>query len=269
MSRTAWAGRWRRRKRLDSPPARAPRAALQPRHLWAGAFAALAGAGHRDHPGRPAASALILTGSPVAGRFTFPATGRPRAPARCDQAAGRHYVSRPLGWISTTPRPARGPDPVGPQHYNPDLLIVDKEPTGFRGELLPTLDQLLERAIPSWFWACATFWTNPRFWPTNGSAKARWSDRRPITTKFGSMACSRFMTPPAALSSARRAQPDISPAICAAIGRTRPPPEESYILITPGGGGDGKAMVNLVLSAYEQDPTLPARHPGLWPVPVG
>ena len=26
--------------------------------------------------------------------------------------------------------------------YDPDLLIVDKEPTGFRGELLPTLEKL-------------------------------------------------------------------------------------------------------------------------------
>ena len=26
------------------------------------------------------------------------------------------------------------------QQYEPDILIVDKEPTGFRGELLPTLE---------------------------------------------------------------------------------------------------------------------------------
>jgi predicted glycosyltransferase len=33
-------------------------------------------------------------------------------------------------------------------------------------------------------------------------------------------------------------------------------PDEPYILITPGGGGDGAGMVNLVLSAYETDPSL-------------
>ena len=30
------------------------------------------------------------------------------------------------------------------QQFDPDLLIVDKEPTGFRGELLPTLENLLQ-----------------------------------------------------------------------------------------------------------------------------
>jgi predicted glycosyltransferase len=33
-------------------------------------------------------------------------------------------------------------------------------------------------------------------------------------------------------------------------------PQTPYILVTPGGGGDGAAMVSLVLSAYEQDPDL-------------
>mgnify|MGYP001794896314 FL=1 len=33
-------------------------------------------------------------------------------------------------------------------------------------------------------------------------------------------------------------------------------PEDPYILVTPGGGGDGEAMVDLVLRAYEQDPNL-------------
>ena len=33
-------------------------------------------------------------------------------------------------------------------------------------------------------------------------------------------------------------------------------PEAPYILITPGGGGDGAAMVSLVLDAYEADPDL-------------
>lgn len=34
------------------------------------------------------------------------------------------------------------------------------------------------------------------------------------------------------------------------------PKGEPYVLITPGGGGDGDAMVDHVLSAYEQDPNL-------------
>jgi predicted glycosyltransferase len=33
-------------------------------------------------------------------------------------------------------------------------------------------------------------------------------------------------------------------------------PEKPYVLITPGGGGDGAAMVSLALSSYEADPDL-------------
>jgi predicted glycosyltransferase len=34
------------------------------------------------------------------------------------------------------------------------------------------------------------------------------------------------------------------------------PPDEPYILVTPGGGGDGEVLVDLVLQAYEKDPEL-------------
>ena len=37
------------------------------------------------------------------------------------------------------------------------------------------------------------------------------------------------------------------------------PQDGAYILVTPGGGGDGQSMVDLVLSAYEQDPNLSPR----------
>ena len=38
-------------------------------------------------------------------------------------------------------------------------------------------------------------------------------------------------------------------------------PGEPYILVTPGGGGDGEALIDWVLRAYETDPVLP--HPAL------
>ena len=34
-------------------------------------------------------------------------------------------------------------------------------------------------------------------------------------------------------------------------------PSEKFILVTPGGGGDGAELVDWVISAYEQDPGLP------------
>ena len=38
-------------------------------------------------------------------------------------------------------------------------------------------------------------------------------------------------------------------------------PGEPYILVTPGGGGDGDALIDWVLRAYESDPGIP--HPAL------
>jgi predicted glycosyltransferase len=39
--------------------------------------------------------------------------------------------------------------------------------------------------------------------------------------------------------------------------RSQAVPDEPFILVTPGGGGDGTDMIDWVLSAYEQDPTIP------------
>ena len=93
----------------------------------------------------PTSSALILTGSPIAGRFTFPhRVDHVRLPGVTKLADGS-YVSRTLGMsIDETTELRAGLIRSTAQQYQPDLLIVDKEPTGFRGELLPTLDMLLD-----------------------------------------------------------------------------------------------------------------------------
>ena len=43
------------------------------------------------------------------------------------------------------------------------------------------------------------------------------------------------------------------------LGTVGEPPERPYVLITPGGGGDGAMMVDLAISAYERDPDLMPR----------
>lgn len=101
---------------------------------------ALAGAiTHAD----PTASALILTGSPVAGRFAFPSrVDHVRLPGVIKRSDGS-YASRTMGMsIEETTSLRAGLIRSTALQYAPDVLIVDKEPTGFRGELLPTLDEL-------------------------------------------------------------------------------------------------------------------------------
>jgi len=91
----------------------------------------------------PGASALILTGSPVAGRFTFPRrVDHVRLPGVTKRADGS-YAARTIGMgIDEVTELRSGLIQTAVQQFNPDVLIVDKEPTGFRGELLPTLEHL-------------------------------------------------------------------------------------------------------------------------------
>ena len=88
-------------------------------------------------------SAIILTGSPVAGRFTFPpAVDHVRLPGVKKLADGS-YLSENSGMnLEATTSLREGLINSTIAQYDPDLLIVDKEPTGFRGELLPSLEGL-------------------------------------------------------------------------------------------------------------------------------
>jgi len=85
-------------------------------------------------------TALILTGSPVAGRFTFPErVDHIRLPGVTKMPDGS-YMSETLGMgIDDTTTLRAGLILATMQHFKPDLVIVDKEPTGFRGELLSGL----------------------------------------------------------------------------------------------------------------------------------
>ena len=92
----------------------------------------------------PTASALILTGSPVAGRFAFPErVDHVRLPGVTKLSDGS-YVSLKLGTDIDEITALRGSlIQTSIESFEPDLLIVDKEPTGFRGELLPSLEMLV------------------------------------------------------------------------------------------------------------------------------
>ena len=89
-----------------------------------------------------AASAIILTGSPVAGRFTFPEeVDHIRLPGVKKLEDGS-YISQTGGMdIDQTTELRAGIIQSSLENYDPDLLIVDKEPTGFRGELLGAQEQ--------------------------------------------------------------------------------------------------------------------------------
>ncbi len=207
----------------------------------------------------PSASALILTGSPVAGRFAFPErVDHVRLPGVTKLEDGS-YISQTLGMDinEVTELRARMIQSTI-EAYSPDLLIVDKEPTGFRGELLPTLEALrgcqntkcvlgLRDVLDEQDVLAAE-------WERKGAVAA--------TDKFYDEI---WVYGPRSVYDPTKGLP-LAPATRGRMHWTgylrRSPqddgqvPTDPYVLVTPGGGGDGAAMVDLVLSAYETDPDL-------------
>ncbi len=210
----------------------------------------------------PEASALILTGSPVAGRFTFPRrVDHVRLPGVTKLADGS-YASQTMGMSIDEVTDLRSSlIQTSVEQFDPDVLIVDKEPTGFRGELLPTLEYLEKTRDTKLVLGLRDVLDEPEV------LAAEWARKDAIA------ATERFYheiwvyglrsiydpTQGLPLSPAVQSRMHWTGYLRRDLGPVGEAPDQPYFLITPGGGGDGKAMVNLVLSAYEEDPDLSPR----------
>ncbi|MEQ6204353.1 hypothetical protein ABMC88_15040 [Sulfitobacter sp. HNIBRBA2951] len=209
--------------------------------------------------GDPDASAIILTGSPVAGRFTFPErVDHIRLPGVTKLPDGS-YDSSTLGLdIDATTNLRAGLIQSAVEQYRPDLLIVDKEPTGFRGELLPTLEWLQEQGNCRVVLGLRDVLDEPKVlaaeWERKGAVKAA----EAYYDEFWVYGVEGIYDPTSGLpfSDATRARMHYTGYLRREVTDSADVPDDPYILITPGGGGDGAAMVSLVLDAYEADPDL-------------
>jgi predicted glycosyltransferase len=210
----------------------------------------------------PDSSALILTGSPVAGRFTFPRrVDHIRLPGVTKRSDGS-YVSTTLGMdIETTTNLRAGLIRSAIQEYSPDILIVDKEPTGFRSELMPSLEDLARKGGTRVVLGLRDVLDEPEVlaaeWTRKGAVEAteRFFDEIWV---YGLQSI-YDPTQGLPLSEAARARMVWTGYLRRSAPARTTPVTDPYILITPGGGGDGEALVDLVLQAYEQDPALSPR----------
>lgn len=210
----------------------------------------------------PDASALILTGSPVAGRFTFPRrVDHIRLPGVTKRSDGS-YVSTTLGMdIETTTNLRAGLIRSAIQEYTPDILIVDKEPTGFRSELMPSLEDLARKGGTRVVLGLRDVLDEPEVlaaeWTRKGAVEAteRFFDEIWV---YGLQSI-YDPTQGLPLSAAARDRMVWTGYLKRSAPARTTPQSDPYILITPGGGGDGEALVDLVLQAYEQDPSLSPR----------
>jgi len=147
--------------------------------------------------------------------------------------------------------------------FAPDLMLVDKEPLGLKGEMAKTLKMLKStntRLVLGLRDVMDDSQRLKREW-SNGQTLAAMEDLYDEIWVYGQ---EDFVDP----LDNMKLSPDIRNKMIYTGYLPRSLPNEAdlpvsldvsepYVLVTPGGGGDGMTMVDWVLRAYESDNSLP------------
>ncbi len=204
---------------------------------------------------------LIISGSQIAGAFEFKArVDFVKIPSVIKLYNGEYTsisnhidIEETLAWrkeiIASTANA-----------FDPDLFIVDKEPLGLRGELVPTLERLKSRG-------CRLVVGLRDVMDSAAALKREWA-RRDVLSQMAHFyddvwvyGPAGFNNPLVGLDAPQRLTDRLSytgflrrelPA--QALNDVEALPER-YILVTAGGGGDGAPLMRAVLEARRHDPT--------------
>jgi len=213
----------------------------------------------------PALSILILSGSPIIGSFDFRSrVDFVRIPGVIKLRNGE-YVSLSLHIdIEETLAMRSSIIRHTADIFDPDLLIVDKEPLGLRGEVRETLD-LLQRRGTALVLGLRDVMDDPE------ALESEWERKHAVPAlseyydEIWVYGLPQICDPLTGLSvppSVRRRMIYTGYLRRSAV-ELHPTPEiqsflgSDFLLVTPGGGGDGEALIDLVLAAYEYDRDLP------------
>ena len=210
-------------------------------------------------------SVLILSGSPIIGSFDFRArVDFVRVPGVIKLRDGKYTSLNLHIAIEETLEMRASIIQHTADIFDPDLFLVDKEPLGLRGEVEPTLDLLRRRGIPLVL-GLRDVMDEP------AQLEPEWSRKKavPALKKYYDdiwvYGLPQICDPLAGIAlpqSVRKRMAYTGYLKRSAQAPSRRLPglaDEPYLLVTPGGGGDGEALIDWVLSAYEHDPKLPCR----------
>jgi predicted glycosyltransferase len=207
-------------------------------------------------------SVLILSGSPIIGSFDFRSrVDFVRIPGVIKLRNGE-YVSLSLHIdIEETLAMRSSIIHHTADIFDPDLLIVDKEPVGLRGEVRPTLDLLRERGTPL-ILGLRDVMDDPSALETEWERKNAVPALREYYDELWVYGLPQICDPLKGIdlpASVRRRmvytgylRREVGEA--AASHEARGLVDGDFLLVTPGGGGDGEEMIDWVLAAYEHDP---------------
>ncbi|MCB9948897.1 MAG: hypothetical protein H6842_13920 [Rhodospirillaceae bacterium] len=215
----------------------------------------------------PQMSVLILSGSPIIGSYEFGArVDFVRIPGVIKLSNGEYTsLSLKIDLAETLAMRASIIEHTA-SIFDPDLFLVDKEPLGLRGEVKGTLELLKARGTPLVLGLrdvldepgqLAPEWERKNVLPAlRHLYDSIWVYGLPqICDPLEGIAVPQSVRRKVAYTGyLRRARSGGRLSWASPFGRP-------FILVTPGGGGDGDELVDWVLRAYEQAGTLP--HPAL------
>jgi len=208
-------------------------------------------------------SVLILSGSPIIGSFDFRSrVDFVRIPGVIKLRNGE-YVSLSLHIdIEETLAMRSSIIRHTADIFDPDLLIVDKEPLGLRGEVRASLDLLRERGTPMVL-GLRDVMDDPSALETEWERKHAVPALSEYYDELWVYGLPQICDPLAGIelpASVRRRmvytgylRREVSEAAATNVD-TRGLADGDFLLVTPGGGGDGDELIDWVLGAYEHDP---------------
>ncbi len=206
---------------------------------------------------------LIVTGSTVAGRFSFPArVDFVKIPSVIKLYNGEYTSMHEHIDLHETLAMRKAIIRQTAEIFKPDMLIVDKVPLGLKGELEETLGMLKQRGC-SLVLGLRDVMDSPERLDEEWGSNEVLSQISTIYDRLWIYGTREFWHPLKGLD-----VPNVLDSKISFTGYLRryaviksSPAQHSftnpYVLATVGGGGDGEALIGQVLKAYESDNTIP------------
>ena len=205
----------------------------------------------------PDAQIRILSGSPLIDRFELPErVDCVSVPGVLKQVNG-DYVSRDSAEPLDETIGARAEIiRRTAENFDPDLFIVDKEPLGIRGEVAETLHVLKARGCRLVL-GLRDILDDPQLLAKEWRRKSAVAAIEVLYDEIWVFGLAAIWDPLTGLPLSARARAKTRFTGYLDRRASEPTARTSHILVTPGGGGDGTALVDWVLRAYEQAKILP------------
>ena len=208
-------------------------------------------------------SVLILSGSPIIGSFDFlPRVDFVRIPGVVKLHNGEYQSLGLHIDLDQTMAIRAAIIQQTAESFRPDLFLVDKEPLGLKGEVLPTLKMLKARGT-TLILGLRDIMDEPALLLREWKRKKVLPALERLYDEIWVYGLADFADPlqgvtcPATVRSKmiytgylRRAVPHLNLT-------ESPVRRDPYVLVTVGGGDDGMAVLDWVLAAYEHDPGIP------------